>query len=413
MAVFAYVARDDSGKMIEGEVSAASQAEAARLVRSEGKFVVRVAPKRAGAAAATKPSATAKGSFFTTANDKFRPKDLIYFTNQLAVMIDTGVSMNEALEACVHEGNSPRFARALGAVIERVEGGAELSSALAEHPRVFPQLYVSLIRASEASGMMGPILRRLAEHLEQHHELKRKIRGAVTYPIVMFLFAIGVTVFLLTFVLPKFTRIYAGREDKLPAITRWLLAFSDHLTTFGPYLLGVLVVGVVALIWYLRTENGKRHWDGLKLRLPLVGNMFHKSCLARSLRTLGTMIQSGVSMLESVKLTSGVSGSRNYEQMWTEVYGQLEKGRQLSEALGENRNVPKAVNKMLHAGERSGQLGAVMERVAIFCEQELNAAIKAFTSLLEPAIVMFLGVVVGGLVLALLLPIFTISKALR
>ncbi|OWY72199.1 hypothetical protein B7486_04570 [cyanobacterium TDX16] len=414
MPVFAYVARDNTGKMVEGDVTAASPVEAAKLVRNEGRFVVKVTARgkatKAAAAAAAAPTARTS-NFFN--KKKFRPDDLIFFTRQLAVMTETGVSMSEALEACRHDGNSPRFAEALDGVIERVEGGGEFSAALAEHPEVFPNLYVSLVKASEASGMMAPILRRLADHIQDQAELKKKIKSAVTYPIVMFVFAIGVTIFLMTFVLPKFNAIYAGREDKLPVLTRYLLLFSDNLMTYGLYFFAFVVIGGGSAVYYFLTPAGRIRLDAIKLAMPLVGPMYHKTYLARSLRTLGTMIQAGVSMLDSVRLTSGVCGSPKYEAMWKDVNERLERGQQLSESLVDYKQVPKAINKMLGAGERSGRLGTVMENVSHFCEAELNVAIKTMTSLIEPAIVMFLGVVVGGLVLALLLPIFTISKAMH
>lgn len=409
MAVFTYVARDDAGAAVEGEITAASQVEAAKMVRGEGKFLVRIAPKgvRRGAAAA-KPSKTAH-----VFGEKYRPDDVIYFTNQIAVMVETGVSLTDALATCVHEGNSPRFARALDRVIDKVNAGSEFSAALADHPTVFPSIYVSLVKASEASGMMGPMLERLAEHLVHQRDLRKKIKGAVTYPIVMFVFAIGVTVFMMAYVLPKFGAIYAGREDKLPAITRALMHVSHGLTQYGLYLLGVIIAAVVGLVFYFRTPEGRRKFEAIKLRLPLIGPLFHKTYLSRSLQTLGTMIQSGVSVLDGVRLTAAACGSIAYESMWKQVNERLETGQQISEALADNPHVPRAINKMLSAGERSGRIGPVMERVARHCEDDLNTAIKTLTSLIEPAIVMFLGVVVGGLVLSLLLPIFTISKVMK
>ncbi len=412
MAVFTYVARDEAGQLVQGDVTATSPMEAAKIVRGDGKFVVRVA-QRGSKAAAAKPKAASGAKSALAGGDKYRKTDLIFFTNQMAVMIETGVSMSDALEACEHDGNSPRFAKALEDVIRRVEGGSELSAALAEHPRVFPAIYISLIKASEASGTMAPILRRLSDHLQASFEMTKKIKGAVTYPIVMFVFAIGVTIFLLTWVLPKFTNIYAGREDKLPAATRILLNFSEHLKAYGPYLLGLLAAALAVFVWYYRTPAGRLVVANLKLRVPIIGALYHKSYLARSLRTLGAMLQSGVSMLDSVHLTASASGNPQYEKMWSDVNDRLETGAQLSEAMQEYKAVPKAVLKMLSAGEKSGRLGGVMERVAGFCEAELNATIKSVTALIEPAIVMVLGVVVGGLVLALLLPIFTISKAMR
>jgi type IV pilus assembly protein PilC len=411
MPAFAYVARDDTGTLVEGEVSAPSPTEAAKIIRGDGKFVVRINPKGSRAAAKTRPAgAAASASLF---GKKYKPEDLIYFTNQLAVMIETGVSLSEALDACKHDGNSPPFARALDMVIEQVNGGSEFSAALAEHPKIFPAIYVALIKASEASGMMGVMLERLAQHLQSQREMTKKIKGAVTYPIVMFVFAIGVTIFLMTYVLPKFAAIYAGRESSLPAVTRALMGFSGGLVSFGPYLLVGLVLLVGGGVWYLRSPQGRLKMEAVKLRLPLVGPLFHKTYLARSLHTLGTMIQSGVSVLDAVCLTSNVCGSIAYERMWSAVHDRIESGKQVSDALADYEQVPKAIKKMLSAGERGGKLGPVMERVAKHCESDLNVAIKTLTSMIEPAIVMFLGVVVGGLVLALLLPIFTISKAMR
>lgn len=436
MAVFTYAARDNTGALVQGDIQAASTTDAARLLRNEGKFVVKVAAKGSTSAKGISvkpiqslvaptptvsmqsvramPQASTVSPQNLSHSDKYRPDDLLYFANQLAVLVETGVTLTEGLEACMHDGNSPRFARVLAAVYDKVQAGSEFSAALAEHPQIFSNMFVSLIKASEASGMMGPMLRRIANHIEAQRDMTKKIKGAVTYPIVMFLFAIGVTIFLMTFVLPKFANIYDGKEDKLPKITRALMAFSNWLTEFGLYFLPALAVAGVGSWYYLsRTPGGRRVWEAIKLKLPLLGPMFHKTYITRSLRTLGTMISAGVSMLEGVKLTSKVCGSIRYEEMWNDVHDRLQTGQQLSEALAEYKQVSKAVNKMLAAGERGGQLGQVMERVANFCDAELNVAIKTMTSLLEPAIVMFLGTVVGGLVLALLLPIFTISKAMR
>ncbi|MFQ5422705.1 MAG: type II secretion system F family protein [Phycisphaerae bacterium] len=412
MALFKYVARDGAGSSVQGTVTADSEAEAARTLRTEGKFIVRLertSGKVSGGDRKRRRSSGTGGLF----GEKFRPQDVIFFTNQLAVMVETGVSLSEALESCVHKGNSPAFDRALRGVIAQVEGGSEFSAALASYPRMFPTIYVNLVRASEASGTMGPMLGRLADYLQSQREMTKKIKGALTYPLVMVVFAIGVTIFLMTYVLPKFTAIYAGREKALPVLTRYLMAFSHALVDYGLYALAVLVAVAVGLFFYFRTPAGRAKRESIKLGLPLVGSLFHKTYLMRSLRTLGTMIESGVSMLEGVQLTAASCGSLRYEKLWNTVNQRLETGQQLSEALADRPEIPRVVYKMLGAGERSGRLGTVMARVATFAESEMNDSIKAMTSLLEPAIVMFLGVIVGGLVLALLLPIFTISKAIH
>lgn len=412
MPTFIYIAKDEAGATVNGTIAAESQAEAARAVRREGKFVVRMA--QGGSAAALAKSAVPAGAQTSSGRrERYKPDDLIYFTNQLAVMLDTGVSLADALQTCVNDTNSAAFARALNAVIDDVIGGQPLSATLAKHPRIFPVVYVNLVKASEATGGMGPILQRLADFLEHQRELSAKIKGAIAYPIFMMFFACGVTAFLLAFVLPRFSTIYAGREDKLPAITRYLMAFSDVLVSYGLYALAAIVVGGIGAFLYLRTPAGALALERAKFALPILGPLFHKTCLARSVRTLGTMIQSGVAILEGVQLTAGVSGSRHYHAMWTGVQSKLETGQQLSDVLADHKEIPRPVNKMIAAGERTGRLGLVLERVANFVEMELNTAIKTLTSMLEPAIVIFLGTVVGGLVLALLLPIFTISKAMH
>lgn len=408
MAVFEYVAKNDAGQVVEGKVTAADRAEAARIVRQEGSFVIKL--QAAGGRSQAKPSGIHIGR---VGRERYRPDDLIFFTNQMAVMVETGVSLSEALEACVHDGNSPRFARALNGVIGKVQAGKELSAAMAEYPTVFPTLYVSLVRASEASGQLGPIMKRLAEHLDRQRTLTKKIKGAVTYPIVMLVFALGTTIFLVTFVLPKFADIYKGREDALPTLTKVLLTFSGWVGSYGIYVGVLLLAAGIGAFYYMRTPNGRVFADRLKLSLPILGPLYHKTYLARSLRTLGTMIQSGVSMLEGVRLTTKVCDSIQYENLWKNVNERIEAGRQISEALECNKHIPRSILKMLGAGEKSGQLGVVMGRVASFCEDELNTTIKTMTGLIEPAIVAFLGVVVGGLVLAMLLPIFTISKAIH
>lgn len=412
MPTFNYVARDDSGGSVEGDVTAPTEMDAARALRSEGKFIVRISEAGGKDGKAGKRRAK-RASGPSLLGDKFKPDDVIFFTNQLAVMLDTGVSLSEALESCLHESNSPRFDRALRGVIEQVNGGGEFSTALGVYPRVFPAIYVNLVRASEASGTMADMLLRLADYMEHQRDMTKKIKGALTYPTVMVVFAIGVTIFLMTYVLPKFTAIYKGKEDVLPALTRFLMAFSGTLVNYGLYGLGVLVGAGIGAFLFLRRPSGRLWAESMRLKLPLIGPLMHKTYLTRSLRTLGTMIQSGVSMLEGVHLTAKSCGSYQYEQMWKIVNGRLETGQQLSESLADREQIPKVVYKMLGAGERAGKLGPVMNRVANFCESELNNSIKAFTSLLEPAIVMFLGVVVGGLVLALLMPIFTLSKAMH
>ncbi|MCK6483872.1 MAG: type II secretion system F family protein [Phycisphaerae bacterium] len=419
MPTFTYTARDGAGQSLTGEVSAPTSAQAAKLLRNEGKYVVSLEVARAGRRAApmtppepSLPGRAPSGGFSLTA-PRLDPRDVRGFAQQLAVMLETGVSLSEALETCTDPKLSPGFARVLEAVIADVHGGSTFSSALARHPRAFPPLFVNMVRASEASGQLGPMLRRIADFMTRQAEVTRKIKGAVIYPIVMFLLAIGVVIFLMAFVLPRFATVYAGREQFLPWLTRWLMSLSSSMTQYGLYLLGGAVSVIAGLFFYLRGAAARSLIQAFKLKLPLFGPLFHKTYLARSLRTLGTLIQAGVSMLESVELTGSAVGNGVYARLWNDVYDQLQQGKQLSESVAASPLMPRAVVKMMQAGERGGTIGGVMDRVADHCEEELATDIKTMTSMLEPAIVMFLGVFVGGIVIALLLPIFTLSRAMR
>ncbi len=418
MPTFSYAARDQRGRSIQGEIDAASQTNAARSLRSDGVFIVslrpvgRVAPRgklrwRDSGAASDSP-----GRKSTLLAPKLDKNDVCSFAHQMAIMLETGVPLSEAMEMCMDAKNSPAFAAALKDVSEQINAGTAFSAALARHPRVFSPLFINMIRASEASGQIGHMLRRVADFLTRQRELTRRVKGAMAYPLVMIALSIGVVGFLMSFVLPRFAKIYAGKEHVLPQITRFMMALGDSVTHYGPYVGAGLLLASVAAVVYLRRPEGRRLTDRVKLALPLFGPLIRKAALARSLRVLGTLIQAGVAILESVELTRSAVGNIVYAEMWGHVHDMLRHGSQISEAIRPGPLVPRAVCKMIEAGERSGRVGPVMDRVATHCEEELATDIKTLTGLVEPAIVIVLGVVVGVVVISMLLPIFTLSKAI-
>lgn len=405
MPQFAYTARTSSGVLVTGTLSALSVNEATRTLRADGKFPLRVNE----GAVQTSPVARAPAARCL----RFRHDDVISFLGQMAIMVETGVAVAEALESCQNKSNSPGFASALEDVISKVQGGATLSAALGNHPRVFSTLLVSLVRASEASGTLGLMLRRASEFLSAERDLKKKIRGAVAYPIGMFCFAICVAVFLLAFVLPRFAAIYAGKEKALPALTRVLMGLSTGITTHAIYVIVAVACVAAGCVLYFRHPKGRRFVSWVKIRAPIIGSMFRQNYLVRSLRTLGTMIETNVAMLEAIELTRATCGNVFYAEMFVDVQSELTQGKQLSETLSKGSLIQRPIVQMIRAGERSGQLGAVLDRVARHCEAELAVSVKTMTALIEPLIIAFLGGVVGTLVIALLLPIFTISRAMR
>ncbi len=404
MPKFNYMARDSTGTALSGEVVARSESDAARLLRGEGKFVVRLseAQERQEADAVVP----------RLGSSRVKPDEVIFFVNQLAGMVDTGVPIADALEAAIDRSPPGAFRRTVEDIIQRVQGGSDFSTALAAHPKVFSPLIVNMVRASEATGTMGTVLGRVGDYMISQRDIKKRIKGALTYPICMLVFAIGATIFLLTFVLPKFAAIYADKRAVLPLPTRVLMATSDWMVNNWIYMVCGLILAVIGTIHFFRSDRGGYTADWLRLNVPLIGALFRKASLARSLRTLGAMISAGVSVLEGVLITRDVVGNRLFRQVFEDVHRRLEQGEQLSQALLDAPFFPRPIWQMLHAGERTGQLGPAMERVANICESDLRHTIRTATQFIEPAMIVIMGIIIGTIALAMLLPVFQISRVM-
>ena len=404
MARFEYIARDHSGKSLTGEIAAVSAIEAARLLRADGKFVIKL--KEAATAIDPNQVQVALG------RKRVSRDEVIHFASQLAIMVDTGVSLTEAITGIIEESPPGAMKRVLSDLLTQLEGGREFSAALARHPKAFTPLFVNLVKAAEASGTLGPMLLRCGQYLTDERDTRKRVRGAMMYPALLMLMCIGVTIFLMTYLLPKFTGIYAGKEEALPTPTKILIAVSNGLTDWAIVWVPSVLLVLGTAFFYLRNRRGRKSAHWLVLNLPILGSMYHKSLLTRCLRTLGTLVDSGVSMLDSVAITQNVVGNHYYEQMWDRVINRLHRGDQLTAALRNDRLVPRSTLQMLQAGERSGQLGTVLSRIGEHLEEELRAAIKTATAMIEPLMIFVMGAIVGGIAIALLLPIFTISRVL-
>jgi len=341
---------------------------------------------------------------------KVKKDDIIFFAAQLAVMVDTGVPLSEALDMIGSQSEHSGMKELLAEVSDDVKGGMEFSNALDKHPKQFDTLFVSLMRASEASGTMGPMLQRVSDYMEEQRKTRKRIKGAMIYPACMLGFCVVIIVCLLVFVLPKFEKIYAGKKAVLPAPTRFLLAISHGVTDYWHFILGGLVLGIGGLVMYLRTPAGQQALDTFRIRMPVMGSMFRKACLARSLRCLSTMVSTGVSMIEGLDITSRVSGNRHFKAVWDNVSDGVREGANLSDGLMDSPLMPGNVCQMISAGEKSGKLDMVMDRVARFCEDDLKVAVKAITDMIEPVMIIIMGLIVGGIAMALLLPVFKMSK---
>ncbi len=342
---------------------------------------------------------------------RIRKTDVLYATNQLAVMVETGVTLAEALSAIIEQEENPTFRQVLSQIRREVESGNDFSAALAEYPKVFDHTYISLIRASEATGMLGEMLHRISNHLRKEIEARRKVRAAMIYPCVMFTMAVGVTVFLLTFVLPKFMPLFEARGVNLPIPTKVMLAVSHAFVDYWPWWIASAVGLIVGFFVARKTEPGGRMWDTVKLKLPIVGRAIQKIVLSRSVRTLGVMVQAGVPVLEALKLTSQIAGNRLYEETWLRVIDDVTAGKEIHTALLGSPLFPSTLVRMIASGEETGKLDQVLQRVSDYYDQEVETAVKAATGLIEPIMIGVMGVIVGGIGLGLLLPIFSLSSA--
>lgn len=393
MPGFKYKVKDSVGEMLTGEIEAANLEDASNKLRAGGKTIVELKPKTS----------------INNVGRKVKRDDVISFAHQLAVMVETGVPLKEALDVTYDQASNPVFQQVLDQVRQSIDGGADLSSALSKHEKVFPTVMVSLIKASEASGTMGKMLDRIAMYLSKERATRNKVKRALAYPAFMLVFAAGITVALMTFVLPRFATLFASRGAALPAPTRFLMATSELLTTYWyGWILGVAGI-VIGTYFFARTDQGRLFFDMLKLKMPVSRGLFTKLYITRACSTMGTMINAGVGMLDMIAIVRTMTENIYYEQLWDKVTDSLESGCQLSDVLNKSELIPREVSQMIYSGEKSGRLGQVLNRLAAYTEEELDDAIKQATQFIEPAMIILMGGIVGFIAMALLLPVFTAS----
>lgn len=401
MARYSYQARDGAGEAMSGVIQAASMEEAGSLLRAEGKFIIKLAPAR-------EVETTTEDSVESKAK-RVKREEVISFAHQLAVMIDTGVPIVEALTCISDNATSPAFKAVIADVAAHVQSGGDLSGALKRYPKVFPTIMISLIKASEMSGTMGPMLERISAYLAKEQATYRKARNAMMYPMFMLVMAIGVTIFLLTFVLPRFAGIYEARQAALPAPTQLLLTTSALLVNHWIWWVVGAITTVVGLVIFSRTATGQRVIDYAKIHSPIIGRLFQKLYITRATRTMGTMINSGVSVLDMVSIVRQVTDNIFFRDLWDEVDERLRQGSQLSEPLFASPLIPRSISQMIFSGERSGRLGRVMEKIAAYTEDEFDDAVKTTTQFIEPLMIGIMGGIIGFVAISLLLPIFSVS----
>ncbi len=404
-STFAYKARDSQGQMISGSLVASSSKEVGEKLRAEGKYVVSVEDHAMNAGTPLDPEQIRRDE----SAKRIRREDVIGFCQQLSVMLETGVPLTEALDAFCRQTPRPEFRNVLNTLREDICSGEPFSTAMAKWPSVFPNMMVSLMKASEASGTMAMMLGRVGEYLAKERRTARQVKGALSYPMFMILAGLTMTVFLMAFVLPKFAEIYSNRSANLPAPTQLLMAVSDFITTQYIYYLpaGVVII-VITYIWS-QTSAGRRHIDWLKLSTPIIGPMFQQLYLTRAARTMSTLLAAGVNLIDIIGICRGVTQNAYYEDLWDDMETDVRDGQQISQTCFESSIIPANVASMISAGEKSGRLSDVMGRIAEFSEEELDTAVKQATSFIEPIMIIAMGLMVGLVAMALLLPIFSMG----
>jgi type IV pilus assembly protein PilC len=395
MQTFTYSARDMLGKLIEGSLDVESRDEAMSRLKRDGLQVVALEEEAGG---------------YELMPRRIRLGEVIFVTSQLAVMVDTGINVSTALASIAEQESNSALKEVLMDLRNRVEGGEDLSSALARHPHQFDKTYVALIRAAEQTGRLGEMLETVSNYLRNQLETRQKVRAAMAYPSIMAVLAVGVTIFLLTYILPKFEPMFTRKGVKLPKPTIVMMTASDLLLDYWPAWVALAIALLATYFFGRRTPTGRQIIDWVLINAPIIGPMCRKVTISRSLRTLGTMVASGVSMLEAIRLTAEVAGNYYYEQVWLRVLTEITQGNRIVESLKHEPLMPPTLVQMISAGEETGKLDTVLAKVSGYYDREVEASLKATTSMIEPLMICAMGVIVGGIALGLLMPIFQLSR---
>src|SRR4029434_1344961 len=400
MMTFSYQARDGAGNIVNGIQDAINEDNAVTSLMSRGLMVLSLQQKAA--------TSRSKNKVWTV-----KETDLVLFTRQLATMIEAGISLVQALTA-LYEQCDPKRQKSLrygiSDVHARVHGADTFHESIGKHPRVFNRLFVSMVKAGEAGGLLSEILDRLAGFLEASARLRKKVKSAMTYPVIVISIAFLITTFLIVRVVPVFGEIFKDFGAKLPAPTQFLIDLSDFIRAKWYF----MILGIGGMIFgarfFPRSARGRQLSDRWKLKLPVFGPLIHKICMSRFARTFAQLIRSGVPILEVLDIVGGTSGNHVVEQSIKSVSTDVEKGDNLSVALSKEKIFPPMMLRMVAAGESTGRIDTMLEKMADFWDEEIEAMLDALTSLIEPMLIVFLGVIVGGIVIAMFLPLFKLNE---
>jgi type IV pilus assembly protein PilC len=397
MASYLYVAREtSSGREIRSSVEAGTEQAAIAALLNRNLLVVSIQEK--------------VGKKGKTAGGKVGLADLVIFTRQLATMIDAGLAMVQSLQGLAEQTTNKVMRDVIKDVCARVEAGDSFSEALQKHPKAFGKLYVAMVSAGEKGGLLAEILSRLATYLENTARLRKKVKSALMYPTVVSVVAVLITIFLLIKVVPVFGEVYQGFGAKLPAPTQALIDLSNFVRHYILFFICAAGGAIWGWFAFLKTPTGREFWDARRIKLPVFGHIAHKICLARFTRTLASLVRSGVPILEVLQIVSQTVGNVVMEKAIKEAASDIERGQSISSALGKHPVFPSMVIRMITAGEQTGKIDNMLERISDFLDEEIETVLSGLTAMIEPILIVFLGVVIGSMVICMFMPIFKLSE---
>nr|HDM99650.1 type II secretion system F family protein [Deltaproteobacteria bacterium] len=400
MPVFVWKGTASGGQIQKGEIEAQDEQAVRRLLRQQRITLSKVKPK---------PKDLLEN--IAIFKKKVSPKDIVIFTRQLSTMIDAGLPLIQGLEILASQQENKTFKNVLMDTKSDVESGSSFADALKKYPKQFDRLFCNMIAAGEMGGILDEVLKRLADYMEKALRLKKKVKGALTYPTIVLAISALVIGVILIFVIPVFEKMFADFGSALPIPTQMVVNLSAFVKSYTPLMIGIVAVMICLFRKYYKTEKGMRMVDGLLLKSPVFGPLLKKVAVAKLTRTLGTLIESGVPILETLNVAAGTSGNKVVEEVIYKVRSSISEGRTLAEPLSESKIFPAMVVQMISVGETTGALDQMLNKIADFYDEEVETAVEALTSMIEPFMIVFLGGTVGSIIIAMYLPIFKMAEA--
>lgn len=411
MPNYAFHAKNLAGKLVKGELAAATEQEARVRLRSQQLIPVKLIEKKSGFNFSN-PKAKKTKRKGPTISGSVKRKELQIFTRQFAVLISSGVPIVQSLEAMAQGAKSPTLLKILNRIVQDLQGGKQLTDAMAMHPNAFDRMYVNLVKAGEEGGVLDEILNRLADYIEKSGKIKGKIKGAMVYPAMIIVVACIVIAAILIFVIPKFVEMFSQNGQELPWLTTQVINASEFLKSNWYVMLIGIIGAVYATVQYYKTSEGRKNIDIMLIQVPVLGALIQKGAIARFSRTLSTLLTAGVRIGECLEISAATAGNWVIENSLIQAKESISKGRTLVEPLKKQKYIPQMVSQMIAIGEQTGNMDIMLAKIADFFEDEVETAAEALTSMMEPILMVVLGGIIAVLVTAMYLPIFTMAGAI-